>query len=531
MPHKAHNGAAPKREGKAPAEPTGAAGASPEGPGQRGAAEAKRARETSGEERRSARGLAPRRGDALTRRLRRKIVFVATGALALTLAVLCCVTNIGVYSLITQRADNIIDLIHEGDGAFSAMRPPENALEGLVLRVTSETPFETRYAVASFSADGSVTATDVGHVAALDEEAATAVAASALEAGSDRGYYDSYRFAVFRDEDGGGTVVLLDSFQQLQSCRGVLAVSVAAALACLAVVFIALIPLSHLIAKPFERNIERQKRFVTDASHELKTPLAIISANNDLTECETGPTRWTRSTRTQVARLEELIGNLIDLSRAAEPIASALCTRIDVGCVAKTCCESFAPFAEAEGKTIEAHVEEGTFINGVADDIERLCSILIDNAVRHSDDDATITVAVQSRLRSVMVTVSNPCAALDARDLPGLFERFSRADESRGRASGGYGIGLSMAQLIVERHGGRIGADKIGDEVRFTATFKAPTKGRARMKVFLERHPANMTRQRCVALHVNDASAWSGRDFGTKLRLRQWAPPHLPSPL
>lgn len=414
----------------------------------------------------------PRRASALTRRLRRKIVLAATAALALTLVLLCGVTNVGVYSLVTQRADNIIDLIHEGGGAFPDLRPPESALEGFVMRVTSETPFESRYAVASFSADGAVTATDLGHVAALDDAAATSLATSVLESGEERGYLDSYRFAVFRDEDGGGSVVLLDSFQQLQSCNGVLLVSIAAALACLVVVFLALIPLSHLIAQPFERNMLRQKRFVTDASHELKTPLAIISANNDLTEVETGPTRWTQSTRTQVARLEALIANLIDLSRAEEPVSTALRMPVDVGRVAGARCESFAPLAEAQGKKIALSVEGTLVIDGMADDIERLCDILLDNAVRHSDADATITVSVRAKRRGGSLVVSNPCKGLDARELSGLFERFSRADKSRGRASGGYGIGLSLAQLIVERHGGRISAEKVGDDVRFTATFK-----------------------------------------------------------
>lgn len=406
------------------------------------------------------------------RRLRRKFILMAVAALTITLSILCA-AFIGIFAHTnTQRADDLIEVLHENGGAFPPPDETRAPASSPAFRVTPETPYETRYATAWIGADGNASSIDAGHIAPMEEDDIAEIAEQAWEDGKARGYLGSYRYAAFPDEDGAGTVIILDCYLQQQSMFTMLRIGLATSLACIAMVLLLLIPLSKRVVRPFERNLERQRRFVTDASHELKTPLSIISANTDLTERLSGETQWTRSTKTQIARLSTLVGDLVDTARASEGPVQGELPEVDLSLMAERAVEDFRPLAEASGKGLDARIEERTMVKGDERSLQRLLNILLDNAVKYCDEDGDVRVSLESRRRHAVLRVSNPAGKLSPDELPRIFDRFYRTDESRSRETGGYGIGLSAARGIVEGYGGKLVAKKDGADAVFTATLR-----------------------------------------------------------
>lgn len=236
-------------------------------------------------------------------------------------------------------------------------------------------------------------------------------------------------------------------------------------------VFLLLVVLSKRAVRPFAQNLERQRQFVTDASHELKTPLSILSADIDLLSDSCGESQWLESARTQITRLDKLIHNLVELARTEETIREGGAETFPLSDIALASAEAFQPLAEAEGKALAAEVPPGVELRGVQDDLFRLFSILLDNAIKYCDAGGTIRMSVSQRGRTVRISVSNPCAGVNPAQLPRYFDRFYRTDSSRARATGGYGIGLSTAKAIAARHRGRLTNHYTNGVISFTALF------------------------------------------------------------
>lgn len=431
--------------------------------------------------------------------LRRKFMIVAIAALVAALLLIFAALNIWNHMLATERVDSVISVLYENDGVFpEEWKLKDPRYKRGTFEATSETPFETRYLAATFDTTRSLTSLDATHVAELDEQEAAEVIGHMLDGVANAGYYDRYRFRVFTEQDGSGMIIAVDCFQQLQSSHTLLLISAAIMGATVTITGLLIVPLSKRFVDPYVRNLERQKRFVTDASHELKTPIAIISANTDLIEATEGESSWTRSTRAQTARLNKLTGELIELARTDEPIERALREDVDLASIVQREIEDFLPLAEASGKTLVCTI--GTFegaatrtsaadrlegisareagktepriiVSGSSEELDRLVSVLVDNAVKYCDDNGSIRVRLEQRKREIMLTVTNPCASLTTQDTRRIFDRFYRADASRSRSTGGNGIGLSIAQGIASRHEGSIRARKLGAELEMRVTL------------------------------------------------------------
>lgn len=396
------------------------------------------------------------------------------GATAIALAVLCLAINLWNAHLTTGRLDDLIRIIYENDG-IPADKTREDAKPDGTFQLSPESPYETRYFIVELGADGLVESIDATHLVSVDESEMTEAAQAIARGSAERGYVGFYRFGTFAQTDGGATVVVLDCFGKLQSLSNFRTVSIAVCLTCALIVFALLVPASKRVIAPFVENSERQRRFVTDASHELKTPIAIIAANTDLMEAIDGPTTWTESTRAQTERLTRLVGELVELARADEPPDRSAFAEVDLTAVVREGVESFRPLAEASGRALACTAADGVTVRGDADELERLVGILLDNAIKYGTEGAEVRVALGTRRRGVghaaELTVENPSEGLSAEDAPRLFDRFYRADASRARATGGYGIGLALARAICTRHGGAIGAQVADGRVIVTATL------------------------------------------------------------
>ena len=385
-----------------------------------------------------------------------------------TMTVLCVSIGVGNHWLTTRRVDRAISLLHQNGGTFL---PPGVTFDpsDFEFQVTPETAFETRYFIVELTEQREVKAVDLEHIAAFDRHSVTETISKVIQAGGSRGYVDYYRFGLFPSEDGGSTMIVMDCFLMLQAADNMLRITVIIFCVCALIVFLLLLFFSGRAIRPFAENLERQRQFVTDASHELKTPLSILSADLDLLSDSCGESRWLGSARTQIARLDKLIRNLVELARTEETIREGASEVFSLSDIALASAEVFAPLAEAEGNTLAAEVAAGVELRGVQDDLFRLFSILLDNAVKYCDAGGTIRLSVSQRGRTVRLSVSNPCAGLNPAQLPRYFDRFYRADSSRSRTTGGYGIGLSTARAIVARHRGRLTNHYANGIITFTA--------------------------------------------------------------
>lgn len=392
----------------------------------------------------------------MIRTLRRKFILIAMLSLVGTLLVLCAAIGVSNYHATTDRLDKIIGLLYQNDGKFPVPEKPVDPAAPDSFQITMETPFETRYFIVRLTDRQEIAWVDTEHIAAVDRQTVVESVNDILTSGSDQGYMDYYRYRVFQDSDGGSTIVVLDCFLQLQAAFHMFRITLLVALACSAIVFLLLVFFSKRAMRPFVENMEKQRQFVTDASHELKTPLTILSADLSLMEDSYGENQWFTSAKSQVTRLNKLIQNLVELARTEETVKEEFTTSFSISEAAQAAADAFEPLAAADGKSLRAEIAEGLTIRGVQDNFFRLFSILLDNAVKYCDAGGTIHMILAQRGRNVSLKISNPCAGVDTSQLSRWFDRFYRADSSRARSTGGYGIGLSTAKAIVLRHKGRI---------------------------------------------------------------------------
>lgn len=406
----------------------------------------------------------------MIRSLRRRFILIAMVSLIITLTLLCAFTQITSYHTMSRRFDEGIRVLYENGGEL-----PEIKEEGMpaidgAFQMTVETPYELRYFTVRFDNARDSVEIDTDHIAAFSKEQAAQMAKSIYDKGKTSGYLDYYRYGVFAEENGV-TVIVMDGFQAIQLFHNgftmFLLISVAFMLAVLLLVMI----LSKRAIRPFIENMERQRQFVTDASHELKTPLTIIAANNNLIETVLPDNKWVKSTEKQVGRMNLLIRNLIELAHTEESTGSAACTDFSLSDMAASQAEAFAPLVEAHGCRLETQIQPDLPYRGVQDNLFRLFSLLLDNAVKYCTPGGAIEMSLYRKGRIVVFTLSNPCQNLEPADIPKLFDRFYRADASRARATGGYGIGLSTAKAIVEQHHGKISAKYENGQITFTVSL------------------------------------------------------------
>ena len=412
----------------------------------------------------------------MLKRLRLKFIGTAMSAIFIVFALLVGGINLVFRAVTVRSLDGTLTMLAENKGAMPrSVVPPEKPDRQpggpWGPPVTPETPFETRFFTVRRASEGEELVTELGFIAAVSGGEAEEYFLRADAARRDRGFVEQYRFLHVREE-GGDFIVFLDCTRQLYSLRSVLLVSLGAAFLALLLTFGLVVAFSARSLAPVARSMESQKRFITDASHELKTPLTVISSHADILCMEGETNEWARGIRREAGRMAGLVSDLVTLSRWDEE--SPLREQYDFD-LSSAVWDTLAPFqklAEAGGKTLTAEIGEGLRYTGDEGALQTAFSTLLENAVKYSLPGSGITVRLEKVRRSLRLETVNPCAPAALRDLNRLFDRFYRADPSRSRESGGYGVGLSIAKAIVEAHGGRIAADSPAEgTIRFRITL------------------------------------------------------------
>lgn len=338
-----------------------------------------------------------------------------------------------------------------------------------------ETKYQTRYFIVDTDSSEKVTGVNTGHIAAVTSEKAVDYAKQALESGKENGYIDIYKYRI-KDTDKGKTIIFLDTRSGSQNKNRFMLISVLVAAAGYVITCLLVLIFSKRAVRPAIDSFEKQRRFITDAGHEIKTPLAIISANTEVIELTSEENEWTRSIKNQVVRLDGLVKNLLQLAKMEEDDVKLVFADIDMSKAVSETVQPFGALAQTNGETLVTDIDEGIFINGDEAAIKQLTSILVENAVKYADDDSEIKVSLKRTAsgKHARLSVSNRCEE-PPRDTDKLFDRFYRSDSSRtrnGEKVGGYGIGLSIAQATVVSHKGRIECAVKDKTVTFTASFR-----------------------------------------------------------
>ena len=406
----------------------------------------------------------------MIRKLQRKFIFIAMMSLILVMLLLVGAINAISFYQMNSKLNGVIKILSENQGQFPKLergRPPLGEPH-FGFEMNEETPFETRYFIVEVKEDGSILQIDTSHIAAVSSENVEEYANKVMSGGKSRGYTGIYKYAV-TDQSYGSMIIFIDCRGQIQTITLFLLSSCGVALATLLLVFILVSVFSKIVIKPIIASMEKQKQFITDAGHEIKTPLAIISANADVLELTGGESEWITSIRNQTTRLDKLVKNLLTLSKLDEENIELVFTDFDLSKAVSEIAGPFKTMAETQNKEFLMDIQPGLKLNGDVGSIHQLVSTLVDNAIKYSNKEGTIRISLAATKKGAKIEVYNTVEEIDKDNLDKLFDRFYRVDSSRSRETGGYGIGLSIASSIVEAHHGKIFAkSEDGKSICFT---------------------------------------------------------------
>lgn len=291
----------------------------------------------------------------------------------------------------------------------------------------------------------------------VNNEKAYRYASSVL--GSDEGFGYMGNYMYLNQKKGDHSLIVFIDFQK-EVDEAITLASVSLFVGFVTTIFI-LIPvhwLSKWAIKPIEANMQKQKQFITDAGHELKTPLAIISANTEVLELCEGENEWLTSIKNQTVRMDGLVKNLVTLAKADESKIRRQTAKFNLSKAVSETAEGFETAAKLANRNFAINVTENIYYRGEESELRQLISILCDNAIKYSDEQGIISLNLYKSGKSIIIDMYNTCEYVDPESVKSIFDRFYRADQSRSRETGGYGIGLSIAKAIVERHRGKIRA-------------------------------------------------------------------------
>ena len=446
----------------------------------------------------------PARADAASamgRRLRRKFILVAMGAVTAVLALIIAGINIVNYSHVCKTADARLDYILAGKDGIDWTDEPktdpgdgkdvagsggaaagENGDDGAGINLehvpirhfegmTAESPFDTRYFTVTISG-GQVADVNIARIAAVGTKRASRIASELYSKGWTSGFSGNYRYTATVQGDET-TYVFVDCSRELASFHSFLGASVAIScigwLAVLAIVAVA----SGVVIRPMVESYSKQKRFITDASHEIKTPLAVIDAANEVQEIESGESEWTQSIHEQVARLTALTERLVFLARMDEGSAGFTMAVIDLSEAVDKAAAPFESVAVSRGKRLSMSIASGVRAHADAAAVAQVVELLLDNATRYASEGSVIELSLRAVSRgagkgAAELVVTNAVDGLPEGDLDRLFDRFYRADVSRSSKTGGSGVGLSVVRAIAEAHGGTAAVFGHDHQITFT---------------------------------------------------------------
>lgn len=406
------------------------------------------------------------------RRLRIRFIVVASLAISiLMVAVLGITTSVRYYQ--TQREITaVLEVLSDNKGSFPSL---DEAQKKLGRPTTQDTLSQYRFVSAQIDSDKQVSHVDTRNISELSQKDVEYYAVKLFRKGEESGRfradnrYYAYQFKTL--DSHSQQIIILDATWILADYHAILTISIWLGLIGIVFFIVMISALSQKVIAPYVRNYEKQKRFITNAGHELKTPLAIISANNELVELMTGESEWTKSTADQVHRLTELINQMVTLARLEEQ-EDVVLHDVDFSAIAQDAAEDFKGPVIKDGKRFTMAITPNLHVKAEEKSLFELVTILVDNANKYCDPGGHVSVVLKpagTLSKKARLSISNTYQAGKQVDYSRFFERFYREDESHNHEHrSGYGIGLSMAESMVNLFHGKLFAHYKKDTITFT---------------------------------------------------------------
>lgn len=393
-------------------------------------------------------------------RLQKKLIRICGISVLIVFVIIFSMISFLSVKQLNETMDVLTNRISANNGIFPEWQedgqqsefPPKN-LEFM----TKETPFSTRFFTVEFDKEGKVEKVDVNSISAITKKEASNVAMEVYESGRKRGWLKEYRYKQYEIQTGTAIVFVDGSMNKFMSNRlllvsgGVLFVSAVA-------IWLIVVFLSGRAVRPVSESYEKQKQFITDANHELKTPLTLVLTNLDILESEIGENEWLSDIRNESERMSALVNQLTTLARMDEEEINLESKSFSMSDMVSDVVSEFQMLAQNHEKCIYAQIDEGIDYIGDEAAICKVISILLDNAIKYCDVNGEIIVRLE-KWRHIVFYVENQYADVNKTELERLFERFYRADKAR-TFIGGFGVGLSIAKAIVNQHKSEIIAYK-----------------------------------------------------------------------
>lgn len=403
------------------------------------------------------------------RKLRGNFIAIATASFFVVIAFMGIATVVVNAIAIRSQAESTIDAILDAGGEMPA---EANFTSGAF---HEEASYGLRFFTVSYDKHGEVESVGLTHVALVDAQKALEISEVTSDPDSIVGLsrFEDY-FYKEGETENGSMVVFLDCSFQLANMQEVVRNTLLLSCSAFLITLISIVFFSKRAIRAEMENAHRQQQFMTNASHELKTPIAVIRANTEVTEMISGQTEWTQSTLAQVNRLEGLVSDLMTIVRGEERASTdAGFDDFDVSAVVQSAVDSFKAMAQKHNLKLESSIDSGVMLRGNEASMEQLTCLLVDNALKYCDEGGTVKVRLASAIigRGCTLAVSNEFAAGSDVDYRRFFDRFYRADESHENQQG-YGIGLSVAESICERYHGSIRASWKAGVISFICTLK-----------------------------------------------------------
>lgn len=397
----------------------------------------------------------------MIKKLRMRFILVSMLSIIIVIGLILAIINIINYNRVSENADHILELLAKNDGSFGIDKFDPRKDYG------PETPYETRYFTVKFYDDGTII-TNIHNIAAItDATSAIQMAREAVSLGKNRGYSDVYRYLI-STTDNEELVIYMDCSRQLVTFKNFMRASIGVALVGILLVFILIYIFSYRAVEPIAKGYERQKRFITDAGHELKTPLTIISANNELLEMESGENEYTLAISKQINRMNTMIKNLSTLAKLDETERLNSIKEFSLTEGMFNTYNNFKTVLESK-YIVNINIEENVYFFGDENLIRQLLTIAFDNCNKYALTKVNINLFKQNN--KIILIFENDEQDIKKEELKHVFERFYRSKDARGSNIEGSGIGLSVAKDIVDLHKGIITVNENGEMFELRIVF------------------------------------------------------------
>ena len=394
--------------------------------------------------------------------------FVVSSMLAITILLVVVLGGVNIFHAVSakKQTDNLLSTLAEVENSALTLMLPEvrSSWDIFSAVVTKDDTLGAIYFVVREDVFGKIRTVDISHISSISTEEAIQYVKQIYHKQDGTGNLGRFKYMVMPTVGKlGKTYLFLDVTKQISSVWQVMFLSLGIGILCWIFMLFLTVLLSKKAIKPIAVNMERQKQFVTDAGHEIKTPLAIIMANTDALELHYGENKYSKNIRSQILRLKDLTQDLLSLAKMEESVEKKIIENFSLTDLTEECISQFEESILAKEITLYKNIQSNLIMNSDKDKVQRLILVLLDNATKYTPQKGRIEVYLFQENKQINYVVSNTAENLDKLDTEKIFDRFYRADDARNQKSGGYGIGLSVAKAIIQSLKGSITVQKQGE--------------------------------------------------------------------